>query len=209
MILRIYVHYGIILWDYIMDSYDGVILWDSFLRNHISESDYGLTLRNYIIELISRNYPYEKDQGDPQGVPGAPSDLRGPPGMLLGHPWDAPKTPSGTPLGCPEDAPGTPKDPLGTSTEHKNGTCHHISSARSFRFRSIQILSLQRMCPKPSLDRFMLYILVGHRAEAVETQGFRRGRTYHGETSLPIGPQGQAPLYIYMYIYIYIYIYRY
>ena len=44
-----------------------------------------------------------------------------------------------------------------------------------------------------------------------ETQGFTRGRTPHGERSLPKRPQGQAPLYIldiciYTFIYIYIYI---
>ena len=79
----------------------------------------------------------------------------------------------------------------------------------------IRICLLQRIAPRTPLDCFMLYtsrtdpFLVGHRAKPGETQGFRRGWTPMGGRSLPIGPPGQAPLYIldiYIYIYIYIYI---
>ena len=79
----------------------------------------------------------------------------------------------------------------------------HIST--SFQRQKLSIAaaeSLQRISPMNTLDRFMLPtlgtlpFLVGHRAAWGESQGFRRGGPPHGERSLPIRPQGQAPLYI-------------
>ena len=73
-------------------------LYYDILRDKITELYYGIILRNHITEsyygIILRKYPYEQDHGDPRGVPGAPWDLREPPGHTpgtsRGGPWDPP-----------------------------------------------------------------------------------------------------------------------
>ena len=90
-------YYRIVLWDYVAELHHGIIL-----RNHITE-------RYYLI--ISRNHPYEKDPGDAQDVPRAPSDQRYPAGTPLG-PWGTPLGPLGD---VPETPQGRPWDPWGTS----------------------------------------------------------------------------------------------
>ena len=88
-----------ILWEYIVGLYYGIML-----RDYITGLYYGIILQ------ICHELSYEKDPGDPRGVPGAPWDLQGPPG-----------TPLGTAQGRSWDPPGIP----GTPMDHKNG---HVST---------------------------------------------------------------------------------
>ena len=82
-----------------------------------------------------------------------------------------------------------------------------ISSVRNSRLLHPNLVAATNRPNDSSGPFYPVYVenshfLVGHRAAPGETQGFRRGRTPHGERSLPIRPQGKAPLYIlhtYMY----------
>ena len=92
-------------------TYYGII--GIILRDYITESYYGVVLRNH---------PYEKDPSDTWGVPGPPWDPGDPLGTPLGSPG-TPLGPPGTPQGHPGDVPD--RNSQGPPMDHKNS---HIST---------------------------------------------------------------------------------
>ena len=141
-------------------------------------------------------------------IPGIPKQFPEPPWDRWGPYAHAP----GNPQGHSWDPPVPPGDPHGPQNSHNN----KLSAPEAFNC-CIRLLSLQRIITKlpwtvlSSMVRTEPF-LVGHKAERGETHSFRKGQTPHGERSLPIRPQGQAPLYIldiHTYIYVCIHEYAY
>ena len=103
-------HYGIILWIHIAESYDRMMLW-----SYITESYQGIKFRNYMIELYYRIILIKR-------IPVIPGECPEPPETS----GDAPVTPMGHPMG----APGTlwaPPRTTGTAISQR------MFSARSSR----------------------------------------------------------------------------
>ena len=123
------------------------------LRNHITERNYG---------IILRNHPYEKDPGDAWDVPGDPWDPCGPLGTPLGGPG-TPLGPPGTPLGSPRDVPETPQEPLGPPGDLQGPLMDrkniHIST--NIQRQNLSIAVFEAACWGPShkgLDQAILSI---------------------------------------------------
>ena len=99
-----------------MGSHYGIILR---LQDNITELDYGIILRNDIMELYYGIICMKRIPGDAWDAPeslgprGRPWDRQARPWDPWGSPWDARARPW-DPRGRPWDAPGTPLGPLGT-----------------------------------------------------------------------------------------------
>ena len=157
----------------------------TLVRTDIEESYYRITIRNHITELyywiILQNhiqlYTCEKTARHPRKrMPGIPGESPGPPGML----GDPPRTPLDSP-----DPPGTVR---GAPTDHEND---HISTKLQRKKLSIAASKSLRCNASPQRLpwAFLSYIL--------QEQSRHGGASSSQKGSgLPIGPPGQAPLYI-------------
>ena len=135
---------------------------------------YGILSPNY---FVKRNPRTSGTSSEPPGIPGSPR----------ARSWDPPGT-----------SPG-PRGPPGPPMDRKTSIAQQIYSSRKFGLlHPNPFVATQHPKASPGL----LYAVHGENganfwsARPGETQAIRRWRAPHGERSLRIVPQGQAPPHI-------------
>ena len=129
------------------------------------------------------------------GIPWSPRSPLGPPGKSLARRWD------------PPGRPWDPQASAGIPTDNENG--HASTNLQRWKF---SIATSESLCGRCTLYTKNRHLFGRPQSRPGGDREFQEGWTPMGERSLPIEPQGQAPLYIWviymsMYVHIHIYIY--